>query len=123
MKNYLIFILCFLSSTGFAQLRLGKDNTPQISIGQHIDSTNMVASFGIPAKYSSYYDDECYQAKVTTYKYNGLSALLVNDVFESFDVVGVEYFITINDLYRVKIGDSAENFLKSVPATEVVKKC
>lgn len=122
MKNLFIFILCFLSSTGYAQVQLGKDDSQQISIGQHIDSTNMVASFGIPIKYRSYFDDECYQAEVTIYKFKGLSALFVNNVLESFDVDSLEFVITINDLYRVKIGDSAENFLKSIPSSEVIKK-
>lgn len=93
-------------------------------IGERLDYTGVVARFGTPKEYTSYYDDECYQAQVAVYRYDAVSLQFVDGVLDSFnlDARSGAYAVFVHEVWCVRIGDDLRRFLQSVPDDAVLKR-
>lgn len=124
VKKLILMVCCCLVWPCYAQIRLAGSEDRGAMIGERLDYTGVVARFGTPKEYTSYYDDECYQAQVAVYRYDAVSLQFVDGVLDSFnlDARGGAYAVFVHEVWCVRIGDDLRRFLQSVPDDGVLKR-
>ena len=119
MKKLLSIVTCLFTLSGTAQIRIYKsDPQKNITIYKQVDSLTLIADFGRPIEYETFYDDEYHNGQVANYKYIDFSLTCVDNLFVSFNIKGVGYYVQILDKHTVRIGDSIEELIRKFSAQE-----
>lgn len=118
-KSSILFALCLFTLSGTAQIRIYKsDPQKNITLNKPVDSLTLIADFGRPLKYESYYDDEYHDGQVINYDYGQLSFICVNNILDGFSIEGSDFTVQILDKHTVRIGDSIEELIRKFSAQE-----
>ncbi|WP_418408780.1 hypothetical protein [Alistipes sp.] len=118
-KVSILFALCLFTLSGTAQIRIYKsDPQKNITLDKQVDSLTLIADFGRPIEYETFYDDEYHNGQVANYKYIDFSLTCVDNLFVSFNIRGVGYYVQILDKHTVRIGDSIEELIRKFSAQE-----
>ena len=119
MKKLLSIVTCLFTLSGTAQIRIYKsDPQKNITLYKQVDSLTLIADFGRPLKYESYYDDEYHDGQVINYDYGQLSFICVNNILDGFSIEGSDFTVQILDKHTVRIGDSIEELIRKFSAQE-----
>ncbi|WP_295961319.1 hypothetical protein [uncultured Alistipes sp.] len=119
MKKLLSIVTCLFTLSGTAQIRIYKsDPQKNITLDKPVDSLTLIADFGRPIEYETFYDDEYHNGQVANYKYIDFSLTCVDNLFVSFNIRGVGYYVQILDKHTVRIGDSIEELIRKFSAQE-----
>ena len=120
MKKIALFsILCLFAFTAEAQIRIYKsDPQKYVTLDKSADSLTLLKYFGSPKEYYTYLDDEYYDGQVSKYDYGHLFLSFVNNILYDFEVDDRSYSVRILDKYTVRVGDSIENLIRTIPSQD-----
>lgn len=118
-KIALFFILCLFAFAAETQIRIYKsDPQKYVTLDKQATRQTLINCFGTPNSYKTYYDDEYHNGQVADYNYGQLILTTVNDIFDNFLIKGNSYTVKILDKYTVRVGDSIENLIRTIPSQD-----